>query len=128
MAGPGLLRAQLHAPFEDRTCTACHATGPTPPAPAVEKDGGLARCVDCHDFSGVTKAKKGHPLARRGECFGCHAPHAADRPKLLRDGGAALCARCHDLRAKSLEASHAAGVLAPGDCLRCHPAHPGMKP
>jgi predicted CXXCH cytochrome family protein len=125
----GLLRPQQHPPFEERTCQACHDPVAPPPAPApppTVRAGGVALCAECHDFADLPKAKGAHAPVRRGACFDCHAPHAAEAPHLLQAEGKALCARCHDLEAAAFRAGHQKRTGA--TCTSCHPPHAPRQP
>jgi predicted CXXCH cytochrome family protein len=117
-----LLLPQLHPPFEEKTCEACHRAPAARPKAAELKAAGIGPCADCHDFAELAAAKGAHQPVKRGACFDCHSPHAASGAHLLSRTGATLCAGCHQPNAPAQASGHK-GVKVTSTCVECHPPH-----
>ena len=123
--------AVLHAPFAEKSCTACHR----PPM------GGRVRlqrradalCASCHRDVPASAPAGGswHPALEGSRtasgCLSCHDPHLSSNRKLLVKTGTALCASCHG---EVVKAAGATGGHAPAadDCLSCHKPHAAPRP
>ncbi|MFQ5899970.1 MAG: cytochrome c3 family protein [Thermodesulfobacteriota bacterium] len=116
----GLLRVNLHKPFADNNCSACHLTDSI----EVLKDG-ISLCMKCHEdtregfyktYSHLTAGKK------TNACNNCHNPHASDRKGLLRDREDRVCYQCHaDTRQYVAESKFTHPNLE--NCSDCHTPH-----
>lgn len=80
-------------------------------------------CINCHTaFQEKMQKPYVHTPLKKGECTGCHNPHATDHGKLLSAGTESICASCH----KSIIPSNAKSthkVVADGQCVKCHDPH-----
>lgn len=79
-------------------------------------------CFDCHPGIGdqVKKASVHTPL-RKGECTGCHNPHASEHGKLLAAEGGQLCDRCHQMLPADAKSRHQ--PVVEHACRTCHDVH-----
>lgn len=116
-AGSVLVYANLHSPYEDGDCSACH-----------EDDGSVQGridvCFDCHDgedYNTVHVAgRSGDDLASVEVCLDCHSPHAGHENIFRRGSDIETCLQCHDRKEFERENVHAA--LDEG-CAVCHDLH-----
>lgn len=88
------------------------------------KPGGRGEvCLTCH----VTIKEKMqkpfvHTPLKKGECVGCHSPHASDHERLLSGEISTICLKCHtSLVAKNAVSVHQ--VVTEGKCVLCHDPH-----
>ena len=100
----------------------------SPPARAEEKfrlkPGASGKiCFTCHAaFEEKMKNPFVHTPVKKGDCTGCHNPHASSHGKLLSTGADKICAKCH----KSMIPANARSVhadVASGNCTKCHDVH-----
>ena len=80
-------------------------------------------CLDCHGgFQDTMKKPYVHTPLKKGECTGCHNPHAAAHGKLLDADSSAICLSCHSgVLPSEPRSSHK--VVAEGKCMKCHDPH-----
>lgn len=80
-------------------------------------------CLSCHeDFKETMKKKHIHTPLAKGDCTGCHNPHAADHGKLLTTDVSVVCASCHE-GLVPVDAASTHQVLSKGGCVTCHEPH-----
>lgn len=116
----GLLKAELHSPFEAKKCEKCHKGG----APYSGNTGGVGRCLECHDKTMASFNKiNSHLIAGvQNSCTNCHNPHASDEKNLFRHKAEKVCFGCHsDSKEFVAKSSH----THPGidRCSDCHVSH-----
>jgi predicted CXXCH cytochrome family protein len=80
-------------------------------------------CLKCHEtFNKILKSRFVHPLLKKGECIGCHVPHASSHKSLLNADKAKLCYNCHKkVLPENARSSHE--VVVEGKCETCHDSH-----
>jgi len=79
-------------------------------------------CLTCHvQFEEKLKDPFVHTPVKRGDCTGCHSPHASSHGKLLSEGLNKICTKCHAVIPKEARSVHA-DVMS-GNCTKCHDAH-----
>jgi predicted CXXCH cytochrome family protein len=125
---PQFFKPVLHPPFAERSCGPCHSAEPST---GKGKDAVLhlnpgARgklCFECHtNLEGILKKAAVHTPLAKGECTGCHNPHAAKYPRLFDRDKESICYKCHDtLVPKNAKSTHQ--VVAEGKCVLCHDPH-----
>lgn len=80
-------------------------------------------CLECHeDFKATMKKKHIHTPLAKGECTGCHNPHAADHGKLLTEDASQVCNGCHD-DLFPVDAVSAHNIVGQTGCVTCHDPH-----
>lgn len=80
-------------------------------------------CLSCHEkFKAELSAATVHPLLKKRECTGCHAPHTSDHDNLLAVKATRLCADCHQAVLPP-EPRSAHAMAYAGDCGQCHDSH-----
>lgn len=80
-------------------------------------------CLTCHPTFKETMALPFlHTPLKRGDCTGCHNPHASAHGKMLAADVKEVCFTCHQklLPAKPLSTHK---VVADGECSKCHDPH-----
>ena len=120
-----LVAGNLHRPFGEGTCTACHRPSFGKRVRLTAR--GERLCTACHaDVSPTKNTAVVVHAAMRGEkgragCLACHDPHMGER-KLLHETGPELCADCHAaiVQGALADTGH---VVAADDCLTCHQPH-----
>jgi predicted CXXCH cytochrome family protein len=116
-AGGALMYANLHSPYEDGECEACHGEDGS-----VQAD--MTVCFDCHDedeYKNVHNAgRTGDDLAQIDVCMDCHSPHAGHDNMFRRGSDLETCVQCHDRADFTRQTVHAA--LEEG-CSACHDPH-----
>ena len=80
-------------------------------------------CLKCHEtFKETLNRRFVHPLLKKGECTGCHAPHTSSHKSLLNADRAKLCYNCHkEVLPENAGSSHE--VVVEGNCKTCHDSH-----
>ncbi len=80
-------------------------------------------CLKCHEkFQKTIKSRYVHPLMKKGECTGCHVPHASSHKNLLTAGPTKLCQECHKkVLPENARSIHMA--VKEGNCKTCHNSH-----
>jgi predicted CXXCH cytochrome family protein len=143
-----LLVPNRHRPLAFGRCDPCH-----------RYDGRLLKpvrelCLGCHAGEEFTR-RISHTPVRRGECLGCHDPHASREESLLKaryapgraikgPADVALCLGCHAREtyfsagadatlfrsgSRNYHALHlGAGTEQPLSCRACHEAHTSEEP
>ncbi len=80
-------------------------------------------CLTCHTaFEDKLKNPFVHTPLKRGECTGCHNPHASSHGKLLSAGVNHICAKCHKTMIPEKVRSAHPDVVS-GNCTKCHDPH-----
>ena len=123
---PSLLMPEVHAPFAEGDCNACHQTGVSGSGYPL-RGTVLDVCGDCHsEIAGMIRHYSPHGSDDATSCVRCHNPHASHDANLLVASQRQLCLGCHDI---------SNGVLSPGEdphanriCTACHAAHGSEKP
>jgi predicted CXXCH cytochrome family protein len=117
-----LVRQNVHPPFEDESCDACHDVGES--GQPVLVDDINAVCAACHDMVNEMGAMAHqHPPFADGECTGCHGLHAAEHEKLLLAEGERLCLSCHEDMVSRAETAFGHRPFEEGRCIDCHTPH-----
>lgn len=116
----------LHAPLLKNDCAACHRSHGFSQSLVLQKPADQV-CLDCHgDLLKAAPATHQHPAFKRGDCLGCHDPHASDRPHLVRDETpVGSCFQCHSGSADESKLAHQHEPFRKGNCVACHEAHQG---
>ena len=80
-------------------------------------------CLDCHDgFADVLKKRFVHTPVAKGDCSGCHSPHASKHARLLAYETSEICYACHeDMLVPDAKSAHE--VFTEGRCVSCHDPH-----
>ncbi len=80
-------------------------------------------CVSCHDaFEEILKKRFVHTPLAKGDCSGCHNPHASKHALLLASETSEICHECHeDMFVPEAESAHE--VFVEGKCVSCHDPH-----
>ncbi len=116
-ASSALVFANLHSPYEDGDCEACHSEDGS-------VRGEMAVCFECHDEDEFTSlhiaGRKGEQTTQNAVCLDCHSPHAGHENILRRKSEMETCLQCHDRKQFSKKIVHAA--LDDG-CTACHDLH-----
>ncbi len=116
-----LLGQELHPPFAEKTCLACHRKGLG--IKVLMQKTGAALCFACHSQQEKTwSSGTVHGAVQKGQCTACHNPHLSAQPHLVRAAGPALCVGCHQDVGKKLQAK-SPHPPAQEDCLTCHQPH-----
>ena len=80
-------------------------------------------CLNCHDnFKEKLKSQFVHTPVKKGECSGCHNPHASSHGKLLAADPNKICYNCHQTVIPE-KARSAHKVVLEGNCVKCHDPH-----
>jgi predicted CXXCH cytochrome family protein len=116
-SGASLMYANLHSPYEDGDCEACHGEDGT-----VQAD--MTVCYDCHDedeYKNVHNAgRTGDDLTQIDVCMDCHSPHAGHENMFRRGSDLETCVQCHDRADFTRKNVHAAREEG---CSACHNLH-----
>jgi len=112
-------KLNVHPPYADHNCTACHESEFS--QKMIGKPGAV--CFGCHTELQKTfvAGKVKHQPVAEGDCVSCHNPHQSINRKLLVKTGPALCLTCHDDPLAAGKVRHQA--VESGDCLDCHAPH-----
>ena len=123
------LRKILTIVFLAGLCLSVIATVAGAEGPFKLKPGaGGKLCLSCHAaFSGKLNAKHVHTPLAKGECSGCHNPHASNHGMLLSGDANAICYNCHDSVVPP-EAKSVHQVVGEGKCVACHDPHSSENP
>ena len=80
-------------------------------------------CLKCHEtFQKTLKSRYVHPLLKKGECTGCHVPHASSHKNLLTADTTKLCYGCHkEVLPEKARSAHQ--VVVEANCKKCHDSH-----
>ncbi len=125
-----LIAGDLHRPFEDGDCKACHRPAFGPRIRLVSR--GERLCTACHGDVDASVRNDAHVHdAMRGEkgradCLACHDAHIGER-MLLHDSGPGLCEDCHGPIVEHARAD-TGHFIAAEDCLACHRPHSSDQP
>jgi DmsE family decaheme c-type cytochrome len=99
-------------------------------APAYSKDDFKLKpdaegkiCLNCHEaFQEKVKSFYVHTPVKKGECTGCHDPHASAYKKLLAADSNKICYSCHkEIVPDKARSAHR--IVVEGNCLKCHDSH-----
>jgi predicted CXXCH cytochrome family protein len=80
-------------------------------------------CLQCHGtFQDTLNKPFVHTPLKKGECTGCHNPHASNHGKMLTAENVSVCLTCHaSVIPKEVSSSHK--VVVEGNCMKCHDPH-----
>jgi predicted CXXCH cytochrome family protein len=112
--GPAL---DIHKPYADHRCLACHQSEFDVAMRASTKE----VCLACHQKLLPVEAKTVHDPVGNGDCKSCHDPHYSRNKFLLTRTGKAVCAECHDPEIAKPKSTHE--PYENGECLSCHDPH-----
>ena len=113
----------VHAPFDEGECSACHNPHAARHARLLS-DRESAVCTRCHDDAAdwLMQQTVHRPVAE-GKCVACHDPHASTEGKLLKSEYKELCSTCHAEIKRWETRATLHDPVKRGQCNRCHPAH-----
>lgn len=120
-----LLMANLHSPFADNSCNACHVPGEGTGYPL--KGNSFQVCGACHQQeTAQVRQHAAHGATEEQACGMCHNPHASHEKNLLAASQRRLCFRCHDPAQgrQPLQPTIHAGLT----CVSCHAVHGSERP
>lgn len=120
-ATAGLAFANVHRPYAQGNCAACHPAGS-----AALRGTESTLCLSCHPgLAQDLKAGRPHgPLAGEKSCTPCHNPHTAPAAPLLPARQAQVCGRCHAAQATTANgAAHRHPEQGGKGCTTCHDPH-----
>lgn len=80
-------------------------------------------CLKCHEtVKENLRSRFSHPLAKKGECTGCHDPHTSSHQNLLTADTTKLCYSCHkEVLPENARSTHETAMG--GNCRKCHDPH-----
>lgn len=80
-------------------------------------------CLTCHpNLQEAVKKPFVHSPLKKGDCTGCHSPHASAHGKLLAAETGNICSLCHsNVVPAGSRSVHK--VVAEGNCMKCHDPH-----
>ncbi len=123
----GLMRANLHPPFAEKSCDGCHERGADGKVVMAGPEAEV--CGTCHeDLLGLASKKSQHGPFAAGECTACHSPHAGDDKKFLLRAGNDLCTNCHSDIHELVNQPVQHRPFADGACVDCHGPHATDNP
>ncbi len=118
---PSLVMKEVHPPFADRDCDACHAKNPEKGAGYPLKSSALAVCGECHsEEAAVVRQYSAHGASDKQSCEICHNGHASHDRSLLLLPERQLCRKCHEEKAAGTSMTDPHRKLA---CATCHAPH-----
>jgi len=118
-----LLRPQVHFPFREGKCTACHDSH-AGNMKGLVKEETSALCLTCHEKVRNSLNKKFvHNALKKGVCTDCHNAHSGENPKLLVKNQKDLCWSCHEALSQRLKNAHVHVPFQGGKCSSCHEPH-----
>ena len=118
-------RKFVHAPLKKEDCAACHLSHGFSQQLVLKKSPNEL-CFDCHGDLRKTAPAHPHEAFAKGDCIGCHDPHASDLPALVRAGGpTATCFSCHH---ETAQEATLADQHAPFKSGACAPARASLAP
>lgn len=119
----GLLQKNVHFPFKQGKCSACHN-------PHVSNAKGLIKeevnslCLSCHeDIRNLLKKANVHTALKRGVCTDCHYAHSGGNRHLLVKPEKLLCLSCHEPLKAQLNRANVHAPFKEGECSSCHNPH-----
>jgi predicted CXXCH cytochrome family protein len=107
---------QMHPPYAEGKCIACHESKYSQKMRVNLGD----TCLGCHKDL-LVAGKSWHAPAASGECMVCHEPHQSNRKFLLAQPADLLCAQCHAAGEMATVAAHQEKGI--NDCTTCHDPH-----
>ncbi|MFZ5907256.1 MAG: cytochrome c3 family protein [Nitrospirota bacterium] len=118
-----LLRQQVHFPFREGKCTACHDSH-AGNMKGLVKEEISSLCLSCHEKVRSSLNKKFiHNALKKGVCTDCHNAHSGANPKLLVKNQKDLCWGCHESLSQRLQNAHVHMPFQEGKCSSCHEPH-----
>ena len=85
-------------------------------------------CLSCHStFSDKMKERHIHTPLAKGDCSGCHNPHASNHAMMMDGDADSICYKCHDSAVPEAAAS-VHQMVADGECIACHDPHASAYP
>jgi predicted CXXCH cytochrome family protein len=88
------------------------------------KSKGIDLCIMCHpDIKKRFDTPVQHTAVKKGECTGCHNPHASKEKHLLAHAGSALCFECHAKEKRRFQQENIHTPVRNGECTKCHDPH-----
>ena len=124
--GPKLVQRFAHSPFAGNSCDICHLA-PIDGKIVLTKASSKELCLSCHEETAekIQNAKVQHAGAK-GNCLGCHDPHAGNRPGFVSPDPVSACTKCHRTQAKLQSTKKFLHGAAFGSgCPTCHESHGG---
>lgn len=130
-----LAMSNIHVPFKNAWCTACHDPHASNVDSATNAYGVISTnsllkvdpsqiCLNCHNMNlryGLLKTQ--HPPFKAKACLGCHVPHASNNPKNTRLPLPLLCMNCHPTVARDMSLAVLHPPFAQAWCTMCHNPH-----
>ena len=125
-----LINEYAHSAVRMKKCDVCHTV--TDKDPVKTKLSGSALCYSCHTKNQEEfKTGRAHPLVEKGNCAGCHTPHASGLKGLVKGRERIICLDgCHKEIVDKTEAytfRHKDNVEK-GRCTICHASHNSSEP
>jgi predicted CXXCH cytochrome family protein len=118
-----LLRQQVHFPFREGKCIACHDSHAGNMKGLVKEEISTL-CLSCHEKVQKSLDKRFvHNAIRKGVCTDCHYAHSGEYPKLLVKNQKDLCWNCHEALSQRLKNAHVHVPFNEGKCSACHEPH-----
>jgi predicted CXXCH cytochrome family protein len=118
-----LSRGDVHFPFKDGKCMACHDAHTSDMKGLVKEDIN-SLCLSCHD--GIKKSLKKdfvHYALKKGLCTDCHYAHSGENKYLLVKSQKEICWSCHEPLKDQLTRSNVHAPFKGGECSSCHNPH-----
>ncbi len=127
--------SNIHVPFKNAWCTACHDPHASDVESATNAMGVTSTnsllkvhpsqiCLNCHNMNlryGLKKVQ--HPPFQMKACLGCHVPHASNNPKNTRLPLPYLCMNCHAIVARDMSLAVLHPPFSQAWCTMCHNPH-----
>jgi predicted CXXCH cytochrome family protein len=118
-----LSSANVHFPFKEGKCTACHNSHAGNARGLVREDINTL-CLGCHErIKNVLKQKFVHRALKNGVCTDCHYAHSGENKYLLVKKQKDLCGLCHEALKEQLKNSSVHRPFKDGECSSCHNPH-----
>jgi predicted CXXCH cytochrome family protein len=124
--GAKLVQRFAHSPFAGNSCDICHLA-PKDGKIVLTKTSAKELCLSCHEETAkkIQNAKVQHAGAK-GDCLGCHDPHAGNRPGFVSPDPVTICTKCHRTQAKLQSTKNVLhGAAFRTGCSTCHEPHGG---
>lgn len=116
----------LHAPYATDRCEVCHDPHGSDTRSLLLAKSTTDSCRTCHpqEVSRIESAQSSHRSVK-GDCVGCHSPHAAPAKGLLSAPLSESCLGCHNDVGKTVSGAAVSHepVIKGERCVRCHDPH-----
>ena len=117
----------LHPPFAEGSCDACHRKPRGTKVAFVSRQPLL--CYACHSEKEQSFAKKNvHKPVSEGQCTECHDPHQSNQKFFMKASVPDLCFTCHTGMKEIMKDGATVHPPAEEDCRTCHQPHSSDRP